>query len=170
MKQTVVPAQITSIEDKITGNLTLNQLILLTSPIFVDLTLYILFPPFIRINLYKLIMAAIIDIIFWISAVRVKGKMLIGWWIIISKYNIRPRYYVFDKNTTYLRYSSYSHKNSQEQKTANSIKTESIKNNVQNVSTEEAIKIGNLITDTNLRLSFMSGKKEGLNVRITQVK
>jgi hypothetical protein len=169
MRQTVVPAQITSVEDKITGNLTIKQLILLTSPIFIDLILYIVFPPFTRINLFKLIIAALIDILFWISAIRFKGKMLIVWWIIIAKYNSRPAHYIFNKNTTHTRNFYMPDRNNQQQREEPSIKI-ATKKSPRNISVEEAINIGNLIKDTNLRLSFISSKKAGLNVHITQIK
>ena len=105
MKSTIVPAQITTVEDKIAGNLSLSQLILLCTPIFIDGVLYILFPPGLKFASYKVFLSIVIGLLFVPMAIRIKGKILLLWMIVIARYNLRPRYYLFDKNDTYLRNS-----------------------------------------------------------------
>ena len=36
--------------------------------------------------------------IFAILAIRVRGKVLVNWLILIVQYNLRPKYYIFNKN------------------------------------------------------------------------
>jgi len=51
MKTTTVPAQVTTVEDRLAGNLSLTQLLLLVCPVFVSCLIYVVFPPFIK-NIY----------------------------------------------------------------------------------------------------------------------
>src|SRR5674476_179344 len=103
MKTAIVPAQITTIEDKVVGNLSLSQLLLLAAPIFVGSAIYIIFPPNMGAALYKAILVTIIAVAFALLAIRVRGRILLLWVVTIGRYNLRNRYYVFDKNDPYLR-------------------------------------------------------------------
>lgn len=55
MKTSIVPAQITTVEDKVAGNLSLPQLFLLSAPIFIGSLVYLIFPPFMGAASYKLV-------------------------------------------------------------------------------------------------------------------
>lgn len=103
MKLSVVPAQVTSIEDKIASNISLHQLILLVSPVFFGMLSYVALPPFTRLVLYKVIVLILIVAICFISALRIQGTLVLFHVLIRMKYNQRPRYYVFNKNDQYLR-------------------------------------------------------------------
>ena len=46
MKMTVVPAQVTTVEDRIIGSLGFSQILLLVIPIFVSAGVFALVPPF----------------------------------------------------------------------------------------------------------------------------
>jgi len=103
MKTTIVPAQITTVEDRIAGNLTFTQLLLLTTPVFVTGAVFAFLPPFMSLSAYKLLFCGTLFVICLILATRVKGRLVMEWASVLSRYNIRPRFYVFDKNSMYLR-------------------------------------------------------------------
>jgi hypothetical protein len=63
MKVTVIPAQVTTIEDRIVGNLTLKQVALLIMPIFFSAAILTFTPPFMDFSYYKIIPIAIVAIL-----------------------------------------------------------------------------------------------------------
>lgn len=103
MRTTIVPAQITSVEDKIAGNLSFSQLMLLIVPLFLSVAMYILLPPFGGFHAYKAIIAGMITAICLLLAIRFRGKLIAQWLGVRIRYNLRPRYYVFNKNCAYSR-------------------------------------------------------------------
>ncbi len=105
MKTTIVPAQVTTVEDKIAGNLGFTQLLLLVTPVFLSGALFGFFPPFLKVAPYKLVLGGLLALVCITLAIRIKGKILLSWISIISRYNVRPRFYLFDKNDSYLRTS-----------------------------------------------------------------
>lgn len=98
MKTTVVPAQITTVEDRIAGNLTFTQIIMLVFPLITSTAVYILIPPHSGISMLKMILIALQFIICGTLAIRIRGKILIEWLAIYLKYKLRPRIYIFTKN------------------------------------------------------------------------
>ncbi len=103
MKTTIVPAQITTVEDKIAGNLTFTQLLLLITPVFIGGGIFALFPPLMGLTVLKLIIVSVIALAGVIMAIRIKGKILLMWGAIMVRYNLRPRYFVYNKNDAYQR-------------------------------------------------------------------
>jgi hypothetical protein len=155
MKTATVPAQITTVEDKIAGNLTLQQIALLIGPIFIDFAIY------------KLILMAIVTLMAGIAAVRVKGKILLVWAMTIFKYNARPHDYVFNKNNSYLR--SEATETSIEPA---EIKTIRVKEQTvsSNLSENDVFKLERILASPSTNLSFAASRKGGLHVSITEVK
>lgn len=98
MRTTIIPAQITTVEDKIAGNLNFTQLILLVIPLIINCLVYTLLPERMHLNQYKIVLMLTSFLIFAILAIRVKGKVLINWLILIVQYNLRAKYYLFNKN------------------------------------------------------------------------
>jgi len=98
MRTTIIPAQITTVEDKIAGNLNFTQLILLVIPLIINCLVYTLLPERMHLNQYKTVLMLTSFFIFGILAFRVRGKILINWLILIIQYNLRPKYYIFNKN------------------------------------------------------------------------
>ena len=98
-----VPAQITTVEDRIAGNLSLQQMILLAAPLFMGLLIFMLLPPNLHFVLYKLVIIGIIAFIFCTLSLRIKGQVLLFSLIILLRYTLRPRQYLFNKNDAYLR-------------------------------------------------------------------
>ena len=97
MRSTVVPAQITTVEDRIAGNLTFTQIIMFVIPLVTSTTVYVLIPPQSQLGLFKLVLICIQILIFGILAIRIRGKILADWLIIYIKFKIRPRVYIFTK-------------------------------------------------------------------------
>ena len=103
MRTTVIPAQITTVEDKIAGNLNLTQVFILMVPVFFGTAVYVLTPPFFRFAIYKIAVISIVTLISLLLSLRIKGKVVANWLGVLLRYNLRPKYYVFNKNEAYLR-------------------------------------------------------------------
>ena len=103
MRTTVIPAQITTVEDKIAGNLNLTQLMLMVASLFIGVMIYALLPKQASFSLYKIPSFVIDFIICFGLALRIKGKIVLNWLIILLSYKLRPSYYVANKNDLYLR-------------------------------------------------------------------
>ena len=103
MRTTVIPAQITTVEDKIAGNLNMTQVFILMAPVFFGAGAYVFFPPFFRFAVYKILATAFVIVISLILSLRIKEKVVANWLIVLLTYNLRPRFYVFNKNDPYQR-------------------------------------------------------------------
>lgn len=169
MKTANVPAQITTIEDKIAGNLTLQQMALLGGPIFINFAIYAVLPHMLKLNAYKFILMLIITIGSSALAIRIKSKIIFSWAITICRYNIRPGYYVFSKSSTYLRNEAPLEINK-----SNLQKTPVIKQTTQQetaqLSEEDLFKLSNILADQSANLSFATSRKDGLYVSISEVR
>lgn len=104
MKTAIVPAQMTTVEDKVAGNLSLTQLILLAIPVFVGGILYALLPPSFSASVYKFICMGILGFLFVGLSVRIKGQLVLVRVKLLIVYMLRPRFYVQNKNSTYGRF------------------------------------------------------------------
>ncbi len=103
MRTTVIPAQITTVEDKIAGNLNLTQLMLMVASLFIGVFIYALLPTRLSFSLYKIPLFVIEFLICFTLSLRIKGKIVLHWLIILLSYKLRPSYYVANKNDLYLR-------------------------------------------------------------------
>ena len=103
MKMTVVPAQVTTVEDRIIGTLGFSQILLLIVPVFASAGIFTLLPPFMGSAIYKYVVMGVVAMIFCILAIRIKGKIVAFWLVTILRYNLRPKYYLFNKNVVALR-------------------------------------------------------------------
>ena len=169
MKSTVVPAQITTVEDKIMGNLTLQQMVLLATPVFVNFVLFALLPSSMHISAYKVVLMTIVACICALLAVRIKGKILLVWLVTITRYNTRARYYVFNKNDVYLRESTASTEPAKEEEVlSNDLAAEPVKN-IPAMSISDLAKLESILANPAAKLSFKLHKKRGLHVSITEV-
>lgn len=98
MKTTIIPAQITTVEDKIAGNLSFAQILLFLAALFLGTGVYIFLPAPMKFTLYKIPVIAVLSGIFLILSIRIKGRIILNWISIISSYYLRPRFYLFNKN------------------------------------------------------------------------
>jgi hypothetical protein len=167
MRTTTVPAQITTVEDKIAGELSITQLFLLVAPIFGGAAIFVLLPPFFSSATYKIVVITCLAAIFGTLAVRLKGKIVLLWATILVRYNARARYFLFDKNDTYMRYIPTPEA---DQKIAQVAEPEvATRKALPRLSAAELIRIERLITNPQAKLHFTANRKGELHVHVTEV-
>jgi hypothetical protein len=103
MKTTTVPAQVTTIEDKIAGRLGLTQLLLLTIPIFIAGMIFAILPHRMHAAPYKYVLSGFVCALVGTLAIRIKEKLVLNWCLILFNFYKRPKWYVYDKNNQYCR-------------------------------------------------------------------
>lgn len=167
MKVTVVPAQVTTVEDRIMGNLGFSQMMLLIVPIFVGGALFALLPPAMGSSVYKYTVMGILALICCTLAIRIKGKILALWLITIVRYNLRPKFYLFNKNTTALR-EQYETKHAKPPEAKSTTKTKQPLA-LPRLELRETMKAYATIDNPAANLRFETTKNGGLNVRFTEV-
>ena len=165
MKVTVVPAQVTTIEDRIAGNLGLSQLLLLAAPVFGGSALYAVLPPNMHYSVYKAVLMTLFLILCGLLSIRIKGKIILFWLAIILKYTLRPRYYVFSKNSLNGREQYLSVEIKEEEPEVKPAKATRRK---LSLSGSDLVNLQSLIDNPAANLSF-ENKKGLLYVRITEV-
>lgn len=163
MKIQRIPAQITTVEDKIAGNLNLTQIILLILPIFIFLIMYNIFIP----AWYKIPLFLILGVIPPLLAIRFKQKLILNWLTILLRYNMRPKYYVFNKNDLCGRAVNLFpvEKNQKVKKTTAADKRQAVS---PTVSFGDLIKLEDLLTNPNYSFSMKSQKKGVFSIAIEQ--
>ena len=169
MKTTVVPAQITTVEDKIAGNLTFSQLILLTTPVFLAGAIFAFLPPFMNLRGYKLVLVILIATVCMVMAIRIKGRILLSWIGVLGKYNRRPRHYIFNKNDRYLR--EMENETPEPKKVSHSMNKVS-KETLQPISVpmNQLVMAEEVALDPRAKLEFRTTKKGELRVHIQEIK
>lgn len=99
MKSTIIPAQVTSIEDMITAKLSLTQIVLLVIPVFITALDFTVLPPVLHIRIYKIIVTLVLAIPIMSLALRIRGQILLRWLVVLFAYQIRPhRYFLTTMN------------------------------------------------------------------------
>lgn len=168
MRSTVVPAQVTTAEDKIAGSLGLSQLLLLTLPVFGGSALFVLLPPFFNYAVYKVVLIVCFASLCGLLAIRIKGQILLFWLIAIIRYNTRARYYVFNKNSAHLRDHMPTLKTKEIAEERHTKKT--IAQRLPQLSTAELVHIEEIIANPQANLHFRTNRKGELSVHITEVR
>lgn len=100
MRTTIIPAQITTVEDKIAGSLNMTQILILMFPVLWTAIIYILFAPTMKLVAYKLGLIAIVTIICLVLVIRIKDKIVAEWLGVVLCYHFRPRFWLYNKNDT----------------------------------------------------------------------
>lgn len=167
MKVTVVPAQVTTVEDRVAGNLSFSQLILLAFPVFGGSLLYAVLPPFMGASLYKIVIVCVVAVLSAALAIRFKGKIVLFWLIVLLHYRLRPRIYVSNRNTATARAdypavaiaTEFSTQTGSEKPHAHKALIES-----------EKVYLMETLNDPMHHLAIELTKKGGFNVRITEAK
>ncbi|MFZ2836380.1 MAG: hypothetical protein WAZ21_03595 [Candidatus Saccharimonadales bacterium] len=166
MKVTVVPAQVTTVEDRITGNLSVSQIALFAVPVFGGSLLYAALPPSMEFSIYKLVVIGFLAIITSLLAIRIKGKIVLVWALILLRYGLRPRLYLFNKNTAAYREDYPEPLNEAE---ARMTVKEHVPAVLPKLGIQETAYVYATLDDPISRLRFETTKKGGLHVRITEV-
>ena len=168
MKMTVVPAHVTTVEDRIIGNLGFSQILLLIIPVFASAFIFGLFPPFMGGALYKYIIMASVALLFCILAIRIKGKIVANWIITISRYNIRPRYYLYNKNVITHREEYPAKTDNQESQKITEDRPKK-KLNLQQLDIPTTARLLATIENPSANFRIEPGKKGNLHVRFTEI-
>jgi hypothetical protein len=165
MKVTAVPAQVTTVEDRIVGSLGFSQLVLVVAPVFIAAGLFAVLPPFMGSAVYKYVIMGILAFLCCVLAIRIRGKILATWLIVILRYNLRPKYYLFDKNVATLR-ENYPMR--QEKEEVAPVKTK--KQNIRpRLGIPETAKVLAIIENPAAKIRFETGKKGNLHARLTEI-
>lgn len=167
MRSQVIPAQITTVEDKIAGDFSLTQIMLLLLPVLIASFIYAFLPPSMTFVFYKLTLASIFAIASITLAIRVKGRIIASWLVVLMRYNLRPKYYVYNKN-------SVTHREiiQPEIETAAVDEKETVNavlKNYQNLDIKDILTLRHILDTTDYNLTYRSGKKGGLNVAFEKV-
>ncbi len=167
MRTAIVPAQVTTVEDRIAGNLSLSQLLLLTGPVFGSSALFVLLPPFFNYAVYKVVLIAGLAVLCGLLAIRIKEQILLMWLVTLLRYNLRPRYYVFDKRSSHLRQATTTaepEKITEEAKPKKATRPE-----LPPLSAAELVKVEDIMSDPKANFRLEVNKKGELSVRFTEV-
>lgn len=151
MKRSIVPAQITTVEDRVLGNLTPYQAGLISLPLIFGVLFYATLPPHFHLKLYKIAIIAGLELIGAILSIRKNDQMLIIWLITRLRYNLRPRYYVYDKNDTYLRNIPEFAPMTAENKAAKEVAKPA---EAKEVTVYDAVRIEEIMSDERVNLRF----------------
>lgn len=164
MRTTAVPAQVTTVEDRIMGNLGFSQLVLFVLPIFVSAGLFVILPPIMHGSLYKYIVMAIITIISSTLAIRIRGKIILFWLITIVRYTLRPSCYVFQKSVDHR--EEYKTKKPEQSEEIKKIK-DNATSHIPKLAFHDAVYVLETINNPSSNLRFEITNKGGLYVHIT---
>ena len=164
MKTTVIPAQITSMEDKIAANLSFTQIFLLMIPVVWTMVIFMLFVPFMSITLYKLPIILVVGLVCVILALRIKDKIVLDWLMLFTRFSTRPGYYVFQKHDTYLRIVDVPA--GEKKKEAHLQPVPAPAQSVRRVSVLELVKLNKLMRRRKYRLSFRPTKEGDIHVAV----
>lgn len=168
MRVAIVPAQITTVEDMLIGKLSVKQGMLLGVPILSGFLLAIIFPPSGQFVLYKTVIALTVLAICGTLALRIKGKIIIEWLILFVVYIARPKYFVFDKNSTYLRPKWQKPPTTETQAEAQQGAQKPLRQPIA-LQPKELHRLQEFADKNKGNISYFVGKNGELNVRITEI-
>jgi len=169
MKRSIVPAQITTVEDKVLGNLSPMQAGLISVPLVVGVLFYVVLPKHFHFETYKLALLLGLELIGATLSIRVNDQMLAFWLAMRLQYNLRPRYYIYNKNDTYLR-------NIPAEQEAPAVSDEKDQTATKQVLLPKmpisaAVRMEEIMADASVNLRLRTGKKgKGLYVIANEIK
>ncbi len=172
MRTTVIPAQITTVEDKIAGSLNLSQIVLLIIPAIFTTVTYTVLPPRFQLVWYKFPLILIVLTLCLTLALRIKGKIVLSWLMVIVRFNVRPKYYVFNKNDAYTRQTYLPQLEKRHFKLFNFTKAKKKKEIMIPASSfgiKDLMNLKDFIHNPNYSLSFRTNNKGGLYVSLVKV-
>ncbi len=169
MRTTVIPAQITTVEDKIAGSLSLTQIMILMIPVFFATLIFAIIPPTMHISMLKILPVLFILVICLLLTLRIKGKIVGSWLIVILSYNARPKYYVFNKNDAYLRDSVKVYEKPQQEMVRKEV-TKELMLPAEKFGLNELKEMETFMANPNYTFSLKPGKNGALYVVISEVK
>lgn len=168
MKTTVIPAQITTIEDRIAGSLTFPQIVLMVIPLLTSTAIYAIIPLRMHFGVIKIVLICSQFLFFGLLAIRFRGKIIADWLVIFLRFTLRPRRYVFTKNDIAARdFEILTIKESAVAKKKKAHKQIIIPDLL---SLPDTTKANLLLENPALTVSFKLAKKGGLDVSLKSIK
>ena len=167
MKTTVVPAQVTTVEDRIMGNLGLSQILLFILPMFIGTGLYALLPPNMGGSLYKYLIITVISFVSFVLSIRVRGKIVLLWILTIARYNRRSKYYLFNKNTEEYRKDYVANSADPDTQAEVSVRESVIQ--MPQLDFHQAAEVLARVDHPGTKLRFETTKNGGMRVRLTEI-
>jgi hypothetical protein len=99
-------------------------------------------------------------------AIRIKGKILLTWISIAISYNLRPQYYVFNKNTDHLRYEKFYGKLNDETKDSSQV---TLEHNVASpLSVADRIVAERIIENPDSNVHYKTDRRGRIRVYVTE--
>ncbi len=167
MRSTVIPAQITTVEDKITNNLSLTQLVILVFPILISFIFYLIIPPAIKLSIIKIGLSLTVFILLSPLAIRVNDKILLLWIMLFIKYYSRESYYVFNKND--LTYRLHTNEPIIENLKSDTIINNKTDKGQQKINgSRQQLSLENLINNPMINFSFKNSRKGSWHVNVSK--
>ena len=167
MKTAVVPAQVTTVEDKVAGGLGLTQLILLVIPVFLSGAVYGILSPAFSLSPMKIILISLLFVMLGSLAIKIKGILLMNWLLILGRYTARPGFYVYNKNSSVARGNDTLTKQNHPEIVASSTETRQ-KILTPALPPHEQFAIETLMSHPTSKLHFKTDKKGNLHVAISK--
>jgi hypothetical protein len=165
MKTSVVPAQITTVEDKIAGNMTFSQIVLLVIPLILGTVVYVTCPPLSKLSIFKFVVITVLFACFGLLAIRIKGRTVADWLVILLRFGLRPHLYLFTKNDLESRNVIASEK---PKEAAAAVKQSAKKKQVKHKAVgPNQSALNRLLREPNLTVNLELGKKGGINVSVS---
>ncbi len=158
MKTSIIPAQITTVEDRIAANLNFKQLVLLAVPLFVVAFTFLVLPPISKFSLYKLVLSMIVSLPASL-AIRIKDTILLDVIILQARYFMRPKIYVYKRQLMPKEIEAFTPTLYEKPKTKRSPRFSDIPQSARYKSQK-------LLTDKGYKVVF-SSKSGGLNVKVS---
>jgi len=165
MRTRVIPAQITTVEDRIAGNFSLTQIIILLTPVLFATLVYSLLPPTMMFVWYKLGIILAFVVLAITLAIRVKGKIILSWLFILARYNLRPKFYVFNKNNSFSRVVYKPVKKEAVKKKHLEVKEKII----EEPTVKDILRLKHFLNSEDFNLTYRANRKGGLNVAFEKV-
>lgn len=167
MKTAIVPAQVTTIEDRIAGNFTISQLMILMAGMGLATLIYLLTAPRYQFNPLKLIAITTVVALIAPLAIRIQGKIVADWLIILTRFWQRPHRYIFTKNDAASRSVPIAEAKSKplEQKAVSPVRKLT-----EQLSMHDQTSVDELLDNPGLAVRFVVAEKGGIDVSLTPVK
>lgn len=174
MRVSVVPAQVTTVEDRIIGCLGFMQILILVSAILCGAGVFVMLPPMMGEAWYKYGIIAAVLVVGSTLSIRVRGVILAHWVGIIVRYNQRPMYYVADKNTAAYRQRDKDKDKDKDDQAHMSVHAHASsgaasRHQPVHLDASARAKARAVIDDPAAHIRIATDTKGGVHVRITQV-
>jgi len=167
MKTSIVPAQITTVEDKIAGKLTIRQLLILLIAGFTDILIFLIFPKALRLTPIKLIIISLNSIIVSLLAYKHQEKILLSWLLLIFSYLKRPRIYIYHKNAKAKRNDPVEIIKAADNQT--SLPTKHIKEISESYLHDQVNFLSSsIVNNEKFKVNFINDKKRGLKIYVSE--